>query len=83
MKEDKSFVIEVTVNGKPRQIQVQADETTDGIAFYKCSVNDKEITQIRKEGERWEQLWGEINSDEVTAIGKAIEAYLDKDRITS
>jgi hypothetical protein len=79
----KPFTIEATVNGKSQQVQVATEETTDGVDFYKCSINGTEITQVRKEVEGWKQIWGDLSQEEVNNIGIVIEAYIEKNKITS
>ncbi|WP_245645515.1 hypothetical protein [Niabella ginsenosidivorans] len=84
MKNEKEqFAIEATVNGKKQQIQVTTAETTDGVDFYVCKVNEKEITQVRKDMEGWKQVWGDLPEDEARHIGSLIDAYLKKNKITS
>lgn len=77
------FEIEAAIGDKRQKIQVDMAETTDGVPYYKCSTSGKELTQIRKEDQRWTQIWGELPEAEVTAIGKLIDAYLDQDKIVS
>ncbi|MBO9618446.1 MAG: hypothetical protein J7539_05360 [Niabella sp.] len=77
------FTIAVTINGKSQQVEVATAETTDGVTFYKCNINAAEITELRRDEGRWKQLWGELNNVEIESIGAAIDAYFDKNKITS
>lgn len=73
------FEISVQLSGSVQTIQVKPEETTDGAEYFKCSLNDQHITQIRQEKDGdWEQIWGELNSIDVNNIGKAIAAKKDK-----
>ncbi|AHF17150.1 hypothetical protein [Niabella soli] len=77
------FTIAVTINGKSQQVEVVTAETTDGVAFYKCNIASEEITQVRKDTDRWKQLWGSLTEMEIESIGAAIDAYFEKNKITS
>ncbi|MEE6186082.1 hypothetical protein PIECOFPK_01179 [Mycovorax composti] len=68
------FLIDAQVNGKSQRVQVTYTETTDGIPFYICHIDGQEITQIRKDENRWKQIWGDIAEADVKTIGEAIEA---------
>nr|WP_121273611.1 hypothetical protein [Pedobacter schmidteae] len=69
--------INFNLKGTYQTIQITPEETTDGAAYYNCSVKGKNITQIRKEKEGdWEQIWGELDHQTVNAIGKAISQQL-------
>lgn len=73
------FEISVNLNGSTQTIQVKAEETTDGAEYFKCSLADQNITQIRQEKDGdWEQIWGNLNPIDVDNIGKAIAAKKDK-----
>ncbi|PIH04214.1 hypothetical protein CS542_01175 [Pedobacter sp. IW39] len=52
------FEITAAINGANQTIQVQPDETSDGVSIL--SVNRRSAaTQIRKdEDSKWEQMWG-------------------------
>jgi hypothetical protein len=68
------FDIVINLDGQSKTIRVKPDETSDGIEYFVCKSGDDEITQIRQdEDHKWEQLWGELSDEEVTAIGEAIE----------
>lgn len=67
------FEINVDLNGAAQTIQVDPEETTDGVEYFNCSLSGKNITQIRKEKDgSWEQIWGELDHHSVTKIGSAI-----------
>ncbi|MGY0040672.1 hypothetical protein [Pedobacter sp. NJ-S-72] len=56
------FEITIELSGTNKTIQVQPDETTDGVEYFICKSNGEQVTQIRKEENgRWEQLWGKLN----------------------
>lgn len=68
------FEITIELNGTHQTIQVQPDETSDGVEYFICKSDDEQITQIRKEENgSWEQLWGKLNQDDIDHIGHAIE----------
>jgi len=73
----RSFKITVNLNGKDETLQVSPEDTTDGIEYFKCNLEGKNITQIRREEDgNWEQIWGELDNKTVEEIGKAITAAL-------
>jgi hypothetical protein len=68
------FEITIELNGTHRTIQVQPDETSDGIEYFICKSDGEQLTQIRKEENgSWEQLWGELSQEEIDSIAEAIE----------
>lgn len=70
------FDIEVSLNGQHKNIHIKPDETSDGIEYFICFEDEKEITQIRLETEaQWEQMWGELSESDVQAIGEAITKH--------
>jgi hypothetical protein len=72
-KYNPEFTIEVSINGQQESIAVKPQETSDGVEYFLCFKGDEQITQIRKdEGDKWEQMWGDLPADEVNAIGKEI-----------
>lgn len=73
----RSLKITVNLNGKDETLQVSPEDTTDGIEYFKCNLEGKNITQIRREEDgNWEQIWGELDNKTVEEIGKAITAAL-------
>ncbi|WP_316789493.1 hypothetical protein [Pedobacter frigoris] len=60
---------------KNGHVTVQQSETTDGQPYYVCEVNDKEV-QLRHEG-KWEQIWGDLTSDQVDYLGNEISKHID------
>lgn len=71
----ESFEINVNLAGTSQAIRVRPQETTDGIEYFSCSIEGKNITQIRMEKEGgWEQIWGELDTKAVETIGQAIIA---------
>lgn len=72
-KTNPEFTIEVSIKGQLEHIVVKPQETSDGVEYFLCLKGDKQITQVRKDnGSRWEQMWGELDDDEVNAIGREI-----------
>lgn len=68
------FELNIDLKGQPKTVLVKPDETSDGVEYYVVKSEGKQITQIRlDEDNNWEQLWGELSREEVTAIGEAIE----------
>lgn len=76
MKDEARNSITITVNlsGTNQEIEVREGESSDGAPFYFCDLNDKRITQIRKDDhDNWEQLWGDLDEATVKRIGEAID----------
>jgi hypothetical protein len=72
-KQNPEFTIEVSINGAQETIVAKPQETSDGVEYFECFKGDEQVTQVRKDsGEKWEQMWGELNEEDVDAIGKAI-----------
>ena len=68
------FEITTSLNGANKTITIQPDETSDGVEYYIGLTGKDQITQIRlDEDGNWEQLWGDLEPDEVDAIGEAIK----------
>ncbi|MES2416679.1 MAG: hypothetical protein V4541_00750 [Bacteroidota bacterium] len=71
---NQEFTISVHLSDKLRHINVRPKETTDGVAYFGCFLDKKEITQLRKElYGHWEQLWGNLDAATIESIGKEIE----------
>lgn len=67
------FEITINLSEEQQAILVQPAETSDGVEYYKCSIGAKEITQIRQEDDgSWEQLWGELEQQDIDKIGLVI-----------
>ncbi|MGC4235842.1 MAG: hypothetical protein QM594_22920 [Niabella sp.] len=75
----RAFSVQARVNGQMQEVFVLTSETTDGVTFYNCRVNENEITQIRKDEQVWKQIWGNISQEDVNAIGEAIEGSVLQD----
>ncbi len=69
----REFSVTAVVGGEEQEVSVNTSETTDGVAFYICRIGGNEITQLRKDGGMWKQIWGEISPADVDSVGKAIE----------
>lgn len=68
------FEITAAINGANQTIQVQPDETSDGVEYFICKLEGQQLTQIRKdEDSKWEQMWGELSQEDVDSIGYKIE----------
>ena len=68
------FEITVPINGANQTIQVQPDETSDGVEYFICKSEGQQLTQIRKdEDSKWEQMWGELSQEDIDSIGYKIE----------
>jgi len=68
------FDITAKVNGQEQRMTVKTEETTDGAPYFVCLQDDEQITELRKESDgRWVQLWGDLDTLSVLAIGKAID----------
>jgi hypothetical protein len=67
------FDIVVELNGTSKTVKVQPDETSDGVPFYKCYDGETLLTQVRlDEDGNWEQMWGDLDQENVDAVGKVI-----------
>lgn len=75
----REFTVQAKVEGIIQDIFISTSETTDGVTFYNCRVNNNEITQIRKDEQIWKQIWGTISDEDVKAIGQAIEGAVLED----
>jgi len=73
---DREFLVQAAINGMKQELWIVPSETTDGVAFYKCRLGDQEIAQLRKDDGEWKQVWGEISTSDIQAIGMAIEAVV-------
>lgn len=68
------FEITAALNGADQIIQVQPDETSDGVEYFICKSEGQEITQIRRdEDNKWEQIWGDLSQEDIDSIGHQIE----------
>lgn len=59
-----------------QRVDVHIDPSTDDIDTYVCHINGERITQIRKEGNTWKQLWGNLKEPEIQQLGAQIEQAL-------
>ncbi|ADY52070.1 hypothetical protein Pedsa_1509 [Pseudopedobacter saltans DSM 12145] len=81
MKDTKyqKFNISINIGDKPYKVfdlQIQPEDTTDGVPFYICETNGVEISRLRKdEKNQWEQIWGDLDTRTINNIGKAIEMH--------
>lgn len=67
------FDITVQLDGESKKITVQPDETSDGVEYFICKLGNDQLTQIRLDDGKWDQLWGELSQEEVDAIGQGIQ----------
>lgn len=75
--QQQEFEIRIELSGTPKTIKISPNETTDGVEFFNCNINDINITQIRKEKDGdWEQIWGKLDPHTVNIIGDAITAKI-------
>lgn len=81
--ESANFTIVVTINGSSKQIRVHTAETTDGVEYYKCGLEEKEITELRNDSGEWKQIWGDLNIGDVRNIGAVIDSYFAIEKIIS
>ena len=69
-----SFNITAKIDGQEKEIKVTQLETTDGVPYYACHVENSEITQLRNETYgKWEQLWGDLDDKTLQHLGQQIE----------
>jgi len=73
--QNPEFEIQVNIDGTEKTVLVKPEETSDGVVYYNCMFEGKQLSEIREDvkGE-WEQLWGNLTPAKVNAIGKAINA---------
>lgn len=83
MKKEKlnpeEFEIIVHLEGASKRLKISPKETTDGVTYFNCNINDINLTQIRKEKNgTWEQIWGKLDPHSINAIGAAITAKTEE-----
>ncbi|WP_316810887.1 hypothetical protein [Pedobacter heparinus] len=72
------FEITIQLNGAKKTLKISIKETTDGVEYFNCNINNKNITQVRKEKDgNWEQIWGNLTPQEVNTVGAAITAKIE------
>ncbi|WP_304064729.1 hypothetical protein [Pedobacter glucosidilyticus] len=69
--------LKIRLDGEETQLNAKKEETTDGISFFKIEQQGKLITQIRKIDNKWEQLWGDLNQQQIDEIGTALDREED------
>lgn len=69
--------LKIRLDGEETQLNAKKEETTDGISFFKIEQQGKLITQIRKIDNEWEQLWGDLNQQQIDEIGTALDREED------
>ena len=61
----QKFNISVNIGDKDYKafdLQIQPDDTTDGVPYFICETNGVEISRLRRdEHNAWEQIWGDFN----------------------
>ncbi|GAA4806691.1 hypothetical protein GCM10023231_39850 [Olivibacter ginsenosidimutans] len=68
------FIIRAKINGVEQQLTVKTEETTDGVPYFICLQDQEQLTELRKESNgKWVQLWGNLDTLSILAIGKAID----------
>ena len=81
MKDTKYQKFNVHVNigdkdDKAFDLQIQPEDTTDGVPYFICETNGVEIARLRRnEHNAWEQIWGDLDERTINNIGKAIEMH--------
>ena len=72
--QNPAFDITVQLAAESRTIHVQPDETSDGVEYFICFADQTKLTQIRLDQDgQWEQLWGELNQQDINIIGQGIK----------
>jgi hypothetical protein len=67
------FDIVVNLDGTEKSLRIKPEETSDGVPYYGCYDGDSQVTQIRRdEDNNWDQMWGDLEQEEVEAIGQMI-----------
>ncbi|HKG04830.1 MAG TPA: hypothetical protein VKB19_00140 [Pedobacter sp.] len=70
--EGKNFITHAEIVGiTNRPLRINYKETTDGIPYYECIIDDQKI-QLRKD-EKWELIWGDLKPETVEQLGKVID----------
>lgn len=71
---NNSFTVDTIMNGKTETVHVYPQETSDGVPYYTCKLNNETMTEIRRGVKQdWVQIWGELDKDSYTQLGQAIE----------
>lgn len=73
-----NFSISFLRNGERQAVNVVIEASTDDVDTYVCYVGNERISQIRKDGQQWKQLWGDLGQFEVDGLGEQIEEVLAK-----
>lgn len=71
-----NFTVSVQIHGKIDTVRVEVKPSTDDIDSYVCYVEDEKISQVRKDGNEWKQLWGQLDTPEINELGAQIENKL-------
>lgn len=70
---NNEFYIIARIDKDKKHIKVVELETSDGVPYYSCLIGQDEVSQLRNETYGgWEQLWGDLDQETVTAIGEEI-----------
>lgn len=76
MNSSNEFSVQAKIQGELKNLQIITSETSDGITFYICRVDNNEITQVRKDDQNWKQIWGDLPDEDIKSIGAAIEGAI-------
>ena len=71
-----NFSISLKKNGEEQNVNVAIEASTDDVDTYVCYLDNERITQIRKDGRQWKQLWGQLSQSEVDGLGNQIDDIL-------
>ena len=75
--DNKTFVLNLKADSVPESIEVTIQDTSDGQPFYSCQIDGSEV-QLRKDDDKWEVMWGELNDETLAALGAAIDEHIIK-----
>lgn len=78
--ENKKFIVSINPDGSNAQsIEVTHKETTDGLPYYICKIDNTEV-QLRKD-EHWEVIWGELDPEKTSQLGDEIDRHVLKNKV--
>jgi hypothetical protein len=70
------FSIKVALQQRGEEnLEISPAETTDGVPYYKFDLNGQEIQLRENEEGKWELLWGDLEDEDVQAIGDKINKH--------
>jgi hypothetical protein len=72
----REFSINANISEADGPIPVHYKETSDGLPYYALQINGSEV-QLRKDEDKWEQIWGDLSPETVEKLGQALSEHTD------